>query len=190
MLSTIHTELLALRAQVSSLQAALEAKTVSAPAKTDKAPAKKVKKERDPDAPPRERTAWGLFTDRIRALLRANGYEGADVATRCVQFCSSLKEENADLSSWSDEDVLARRAAWTAPEVSKQKAAGKSWRKPKTGSVASGEDAEDGASAEEKPKKARKNPWEGLSEEAKAERIAKMKAGKAAKKAADAPKAP
>jgi hypothetical protein len=43
--------------------------------------------------------------------------------------------------------------------------------------------AEDAAS-ETSSKKARKNPWEGLSEEQKAERVAKMKAGKAAKKEA------
>jgi hypothetical protein len=43
--------------------------------------------------------------------------------------------------------------------------------------------AEDAVS-ETSSKKARKNPWEGLSEEQKAERIAKMKAGKAAKKEA------
>ena len=57
--------------------------------------------------------------------------------------------------------------------------------KSKASSVVSGE-APEAAEAEsaEKPKKARKNPWEGLSEEQKAERIAKMKAGKAAKKAA------
>jgi hypothetical protein len=43
--------------------------------------------------------------------------------------------------------------------------------------------AEDAVS-ETSSKKARKNPWEGLSEEQKAERVAKMKAGKAAKKEA------
>lgn len=37
--------------------------------------------------------------------------------------------------------------------------------------------------AAEEPKKERKNPWAGLSEEAKAERIAKMQAGRQAKKA-------
>jgi hypothetical protein len=48
-------------------------------------------------------------------------------------------------------------------------------------------------SAEEKPaepaaeKKARKNPWEGLTEEQKKERVAKMQDAKKAKKAAAAP---
>jgi hypothetical protein len=181
MLSSIHSELLALRAQVSSLQAALEAKTVSAPAKMEKA-AKKPKKERDPEAPKRPANAWILFTKRVRDLLKENGYTKEAVGIEANMFSSTLKDENADLASWSDEDILARRADWTRPAVSK-------WVsvhgvKPKTGSVVSGEDAEDGAASAEKPKKARKNPWEGLSEEAKAERIAKMKAGKAAKKAA------
>lgn len=181
MLSSIHSELLALRAQVSQLQAALEAKTVSAPAKTEKA-AKKPKKERDPEAPKRPANAWILFTKRVRDLLKENGYTKEAVGIEANMFSSTLKDENADLASWSDEDILARRADWTRPAVSK-------WVsvhgvKPKTGSVVSGEDAEDGAASAEKPKKARKNPWEGLSEEQKAERIAKMKAGKAAKKAA------
>jgi hypothetical protein len=107
--------------------------------------------------------------------LREAGFEGKSLGTECVQFCSSLKEENADFSSWSESDILARRAAWSAPEVSKQKA------KSSPPSVAAEAEAEAAPA-----KKARKNPWEGLSEEQKAERIAKMKAGKAAKKASEA----
>jgi hypothetical protein len=113
--------------------------------------------------------------------LREAGFEGKSLGTECVQFCSSLKEENADFSSWSESDILARRAAWSAPEVSKQKA------KSSPPSVASEVEAE----AEAAPtKKERKNPWAGLSEEQKAERIAKMKAGKAAKKASAEEEAP
>ena len=186
-LMAILSELKTLNGRISSL----ESSKPSAPAAGGKA--KKEKKERkskSSDSEPRAPTAWRLFADRVRTLLRAEGYEGKALGPQCVQFASSLKEENADFSSWSDSDILARRAAWAAPEVSKQKAAGKSWRKTPTGSVVSGEAPEEAEEEAEKPKKARKNPWEGLSDEQKAERIAKMKAGKAAKKAAAEGSAP
>jgi hypothetical protein len=171
----------------------LESTKPSAPAASGKA-AKKERKAKAKEAASEEGkakrapTAWLLFTNRVRDALRANGYEKAALGKECQMFCASLKEEKAELASWSDADILARRAAWAAPEVSKQKAAGKSWRKDKSGSapasVVSGGEEEEADGGSEKPKKERKNPWAGLSEEQKAERIAKMKAGKAAKKAA------
>ena len=194
MSSTDNTALQAILAELQKLNgriSTLESTKPSAPAaaKAGKKERKAKAKEADSDEakPKREPTSWLLFTGRVRDALRSNGYEKAALGKECQMFCASLKEENADLDSWSEGDILARRAAWTAPEVSKQKAAGKSWRKDKSGSapasvVSGGDgDAEEGS---EKPKKARKNPWEGLTPEQKAERIAKMKAGKEAKKAA------
>jgi hypothetical protein len=192
--TTENTALLAILAELQKLNgriSTLEGTKPSAAVASGKA-AKKERKSKAKDAasdeakPKREPSSWLLFTGRIRDILRANGYEKAALGKECQMFCGSLKEELADLDSWSEGDVLARRAAWTAPEVSKQKAAGKSWRKDKSGSapasVVSGgaEEVEEAAPA----KKARKNPWEGLTPEQKAERIAKMKAGKEAKKAA------
>jgi hypothetical protein len=175
---------------ISSRMSALESSKPSAPAAGGAGKAKKEKKARKAkdsdsaeDKPKRAPSAWLNFTNRVRELLRGNGYEAAALGKECQMFCGSLKEENAELTSWSDADILARRVSWTAPEVSKQKAAGKSWRKTPEGSVVSG--AAEEADGEAAPaKKARKNPWANLSEEERAERIAKMKAGKAAKKAA------
>jgi hypothetical protein len=135
------------------------------------------------DKPKRPANAWILFTQRVRGLLKENGYTKEAVGIEANMFSSTLKEENSDLTSWSNEDILARRADWSRPAVSKWVAT--HGVKSKASSVVSGE-APEAAETEsaEKPKKARKNPWEGLSEEQKAERIAKMKAGKAAKKAA------
>ena len=187
-LMAILSELKTLNGRISSL----ESSKPSAPAAGGKA--KKARKSSAPTSaegkPKREPSSWLLFTGRVRELLRTEGYAAAALGKECQMFASSLKEENADFSSWSDSDILARRAAWAAPEVSKQKAAGKSWRKTPTGSVVSGEAPEEAEEEAEKPKKARKNPWEGLSDEQKAERIAKMKAGKAAKKAAAEGSAP
>jgi hypothetical protein len=172
-LSQLLSEMKTLNGRISSLETLISVKPSAAPA-----PKKERKSApKSSDSEPRAPTAWRLFADRVRGVLREAGFEGKSLGTECVQFCSSLKEEKADFSSWSESDILARRAAWSAPEVSKQKA------KSSPPSVASEAEAE----AEAAPaKKARKNPWEGLSEEQKAERIAKMKAGKAAKKASEA----
>jgi hypothetical protein len=171
-LSQLLAEMKTLNGRISTLEGLVSVKPSAAPA-----PKKERKtKPKSADSEPRAPTAWRLFADRVRQTLREAGFEGKSLGTECVQFCASLKEENADFSSWSESDILARRAAWSAPEVSKQKA------KSSAPSVAS-EAEEEVAPA----KKERKNPWAGLSEEQKAERIAKMKAGKAAKKATEAP---
>jgi hypothetical protein len=184
--SSILSAISAMEQQLAALRAQLGGGSVvaSSPAKTttEKKPRKKS------DAPP---SAWRLFADRVRALLGANGYSGKALGTECVQFCSSLKEENSDFSSWADADILARRAAWTVPEVSKAEAKfgpgwvkNKAWRKTPTGSVVSGDGDGEAAPSAEAPKKARKNPWEGLTPEQREAKVAAMKAGRAAKKAA------
>ncbi len=198
MSSTENTALLAILAELQKLNGritSLESSKPSAPAAAGAGKAKKEKKAKDPDAPKRAPTAWRLFADRVRSVLKDNGFSGVALGTECVQFCSALKEENADLSSWTDEDIVARRSAWTKPEVSKGEAKfgknwvkNKSWRKTPEGSVVSGAaDEADGEAADggaAPAKKERKNPWANLSEAERADRIAKMKAGKAAKKAA------
>ena len=196
-LSSILSLLQKMDTRISSLESS-KSSAASGAGKVTKKAAKAAKKEAASASASAEEkkerapTAWRLFADRVRALLRENGYEGRALGPECVQFASSLKEENADFSSWSDSDILARREAWSAPEISKgELKGGKGWAKTgerraasKNGSVVSGADGEEAEEGSEKPKKARKNPWEGLSPEEKAERIAKMKAGKAAKKAA------
>lgn len=177
--SAMEKELASLRAQISG---SVGKSAAPAPAPKERKPRKKS------DAPP---SAWRLFADRVRALLKDNGYAGKALGTECVQFCATLKDENSDLSSWADADILGRRAAWSAPEVGRLEAKlGKGWAKTgerkaaaKAASVASGSDAEGSAAVSaDKPK--RKSAWDGLSEEARAAKIAKMQAGRAAKKAA------
>lgn len=192
----METQLATLRAQLGGAPSGVKSSPAKTP--TEKKPRKKS------DAPP---TAWRLFADRVRELLRANGYEGKAIGTECVQFCSALKDENADLSSWADADILAHRASWTAPEVSKQKAAGKSYRKPKTessgasvvsdgGSAPAPAEAEaPSASADEasvssdkkKPGPVKGKKW---SPEAKASAAAKRAAKKASKTDASVEDAP
>jgi hypothetical protein len=194
-LATINAKIDALLGEVALLRAAANSApvAVSSPAKTvtEKKPRKKS------DAPP---TPWRLFTDRVRGVLSGADFKGKALGVECVQFCASLKDENAELDSWTDELVLARRADWSAPEVSRGEAKhGKGWAKTGdrraaakaasvSGSVVSGGDADgdaDGAApvSTDAPKKARKNPWEGLTAEQRAAKVAAMKAGRDAKKA-------
>lgn len=187
-LQATRAEVVALKAEVSSLRASLSKAPVSSSGEKA-AKAKKAKKEPKPDAEPRAPTAWRLFSDRVRGLLEKEGYTGKDLSTLGLQFCSSLKEENADFESWSDSDILARRAAWVAPETSKAKAKAGS----AAASVASGDAELEEQLSESKPaKKPRKNPWEGLSEEERKAKIAKMQAGRGKKdsESAGAPSSP
>ena len=181
-ITKMETELAALRAQLGGSGG--KSAPAPAPAPKERKPRKKS------DAPP---SAWRLFADRVRALLKDNGYTGKALGTECVQFCATLKDENAEFAAWADADILGRRAAWSAPEVGRLEAKlGKGWAKTgerkaaaKAASVASASasDAEGSAPASvDKPK--RKSAWDGLSEEARAAKVAKMQAGRAAKKAA------
>jgi hypothetical protein len=144
--------------------------------------AKKERKARDPSAPPKAPNAWILFTSRVRSVINESGVLGEKkLGKECTQFCSSLKEENADLDSWAAEAILARHSVWTVPEQSKMAAAGISFAKKNKGTAATepAEPAEAAAAPSEKPKRV-------LSDEQKA----KMKAGReraaAEKKAAAA----
>ena len=157
----------------------------SVPAPAGKAgKAKKTPKARDPSAPPKPPNAWILFTSRVRSVINESGVLGEKkLGKECTQFCSSLKEENAELDSWAAETILARFSGWTVPEQSKMAAAGISFAKKNKGSEAAVEAAAEPAAVSEKPKRV-------ISDEQKA----KMKAGReraaAAKKAAAAGSAP
>jgi hypothetical protein len=180
-MSSILSTIASLESQLATLKSQLGGSAVPAVGKKEKAPRKKSDTPRPP-------TDWRIFSDRIRDLLKNNGYSGKALGTECVQFCSSLKAENADLSSWDDGDVLARRAAWSAPEVSKQAAAGIHYKKGKKivtppgstgGSVVSDAESVSGGEISEPTKK--RKP---MSDETKATAAAKRKATLAAKKAA------
>lgn len=164
--------LAALESQIATLKAQLGAPS---------APVKGAKKELSAAALEARRSSpWIVFTGRVRALLKSTGANGG-IETQ--MFCSSLKDttpigldQKPDYSAWSDADILARFGSWKRPEVSKQAAAKSS------ASVASADGDAAGAGAE-KAKKERKNPWASLSEEDRAAKIAKMQAGRKAKKA-------
>ena len=91
------------------------------------------------------------------------------------RFSDALKEHSKRQRE-GDPEKQAKYEAYRAKVDAEQAS-----KKSGASSVAS-EEADDAPSGE--VKKARKNPWEGLTEEQRAERVAKMKAGKAAKKEA------
>ena len=172
-IASLETQLASLKLQLGGASSAKSAPV----AKKERKPRKKS------EAGP---TAWIVFTDRVRKILKDNGYKASAIGVECVQFCSTLKTENADLPSWTDADILARREAWSVPEISKQAAAGKNKKSSAPSSVVSGGDGDGEAApaSTEKPKKERKNPWAGLTAEQKAAKVAAMKAGRSAKKSA------
>jgi hypothetical protein len=182
-LQATKAEVISLKSQMSSLQSLLSSKLSASagggageggkPVKS-----KRAKKEKDSSAPPREPTAWRTFTERVGALLKSEGYTGKDLAVGNLQFCKTLRKENEDLSSWEDADILARRAAWTAPEPKPKEEKGSA---SAAASVVSGD--EELESSDKPAKKPRKSAWEGLSEQEREAKIAKMQAGRKAKKA-------
>jgi hypothetical protein len=78
--------------------------------------AKKAKKEKDPNAPPREVSAgvkaWQEFNSKVDALLKENSLTLQ--AGEGKQFTSSLKKLKG--YDWADEDILEQRRAWVKPE--------------------------------------------------------------------------
>lgn len=182
--SAILATITALESQLAALKAQLSGSSVVSAPVGKAGGVVKVKKSRKPStAPP---SAWIIFTKKVRDLLKSNGYTAKAVGVELVQFAATLKDENADLDSWVDADILARRAAWSAPEVSRWESA--HGAKGKAGSaansvVSTGSKAEDAPVSDTGSKKARKNPWAGLSAEDKAAKVKKMADAKAAKKA-------
>ena len=117
----------ALQAEISALRTT-PVKTASAVSAGKPVTEKKPRKKSD--APP---SAWRLFTDRVRSVLMGAEFKGKALGVECVQFCATLKDEledGQDFDSWTPERILARRADWSAPEVSRGEAKhGKGWAK-------------------------------------------------------------
>jgi hypothetical protein len=185
-IASLETQLAALKSQLGVKSSGLSVKGSS------KKSAPKEPKEKKERAP----TEWLLFTKRIRSLLETEGYDKKDLGgPALLSFCKTLKEENAELDSWEDADVLARRVDWTAPERKKKSASETSSvasaEKPKK---ASADDAAPASDAEESTASSQKKrgPPKGLklTEEQKAQRKATREANKAKKAAAEAAPAP
>ena len=93
-----------------------------------KSKSKKADTETDSDAAPKEKrpaNKWTIFTSRVNNILKENSapLPGAEQK----QFCSHLSTIK-HYTEWEDEDkdeILAERAKWVKPEMSKQEAAGK-----------------------------------------------------------------
>jgi hypothetical protein len=150
--------------------------------------AKKTPKARDPSAPPKAPNSWILFTSRVRSVINESGVLGEKkLGKECTQFCSSMKEENAELDSWTAETILARFSGWTVPEKSKQSLGLiKMPTKKNKGSEAAAPESEaaaEPAAVSEKPKRV-------ISQEQKDKMRAGRERAAAAKKAAAAGSAP
>jgi hypothetical protein len=191
--SAVLAAIASLEAQLAALKSQLGVKssapTVKSSSKKSAPKEPKEKKERAP-------TEWLIFTKRIRSLLETEGYDKKDLGgPALLSFCKTLKTENAELDSWEDADVLARRADWVVPERKKKSASETSSvvsaEKPKK---ASADDAAPASDAEESTASSQKKrgPPKGLklTEEQKAQRKATREANKAKKAAAEAPSSP
>jgi len=135
-------------------------------------PAKKTRTKKDPDAPKKEPNEWIKFTQRVSVALKEGGVE-VGAATLSKQFASSLKTENADYSSWTDDAIVTAWKSWTPPTESKM-----SKRKSSSAGETSADEAPaatESAAEEGKPKR------KPMSDEAKAAAAAKRAAKKAAK---------
>jgi len=107
--------------------------------------AKAAKKEKDPNAAPKEPNVWIKFTQRVSTLLKEAKIDiGAAPVSK--QFASMLKDQKP-YAEWTDEAILAAWPLWTKPEVSKMAA-----RKAST----SGESSASEGSVAEKPKAPKK----------------------------------
>jgi len=160
--------------------------------KSTKSTKKAAKSDGESSEEPKEKkapNAFFVFSARLRELMKANDYSIAP-KDGFPQFAGYLNENTEshtgesgkavkNYDSWTDEAILAERASWTKPEVSKQMAAGKNKRDTSSSGSAPAEEPV----ADEKPKAVRKPQ----SEETKAAAALKRAATKAAKEAASAP---
>ncbi|NBV34290.1 MAG: hypothetical protein EBR81_11030 [Proteobacteria bacterium] len=162
----------ALLAMIASIESQLnEMKTALGSATT------KPKKEKDPNAPPKEANVWIKFTQRVSALLKAANID-TGVATVSKQFASSLKDQKP-YGDWTDAEIVAAWPTWTPPTESKMEA------KRKLSAGESGAEESDKEPEKESEKKASKprqqkakatkaeEPAEPAAKEAKAEKPAK-----------------
>lgn len=195
-METILSTIKSMKEQLAALEKTLGA-TPSEPVQKKQT---KQKKEKDPDAPKRAPTSWILFTSRVRSLVNKSELKDRAPGAAALQFARSLKLENDDFDSWTDELVLARLTAWEKPAESEHhKKYPEGYQRKRKGSDASAhsETSVPAAAAAAEPvaeKKKRKSPFEGLSEEEaavkKAEIAARLKAGKLKKKAEKEASAP
>jgi hypothetical protein len=113
--SQIIAMIATLEQNLSQLKAALNGEAII-PAK-----AKRTKKEKDPNAAPKEPNVWIKFTQRVGTLLKAAAAEdGADAehfkgpATMVKEFCSMLKGQKP-YDAWADSEVLEAFESWERP---------------------------------------------------------------------------
>jgi len=133
----------ALLAMIASIESQLnEMKTALGSATT------KPKKEKDPNAPPKEANVWIKFTQRVSALLKAANID-TGVATVSKQFASSLKDQKP-YGDWTDAEIVAAWPTWTPPTESKMEA------KRKLSAGESGAEESDKEPEKESEKKASK----------------------------------
>jgi hypothetical protein len=181
--SQIIAMIATLEQNLSQLKAALNGEAII-PVK-----AKRAKKEKDPNAAPKEPNVWIKFTQRVSVALKEAGVE-IGAAPLSKQFASKLREDNGAYDEWTNEAIVAAWKTWTPPEESKMAAAK---RKASNASETAASD-EEGAKAEptkaeptkaepkeEKPKAESKKERKPQSEETKAAAKAKRAANKAVK---------
>ena len=162
----------ALLAMIASIESQLnEMKTALGSATT------KPKKEKDPNAPPKEANVWIKFTQRVSALLKAANID-TGVATVSKQFASSLKDQKP-YGDWTDAEIVAAWPTWTPPTESKMEA------KRKLSAGESGAEESDKEPEKESEKKASK-PRQQKAKATKAEEPAEPAAKEVAEPAAKA----
>jgi hypothetical protein len=123
----------------------------------------KPKKEKDPNAPPKEANVWIKFTQRVSALLKAANID-TGVATVSKQFASSLKDQKP-YGDWTDAEIVAAWPTWTPPTESKMEAK----RKLSAGESGAEESDKEPEKESEKPEKKASKPRQQKAKATKAE---------------------
>ena len=131
---------------------------------------KSAKKEKDPNAAPKEPNVWIKFTQRVSALLKDASID-TGAAPVSKQFASALKDQKP-YADWTDAAIVAAWSSWEKPAESKMEAKRK----------LSESSADEGSVTSEKKGRAPRT------EEQKAATAAKRAATKAAKVAEPAAK--
>jgi len=192
-IAAIEKQLQTLRAFVGlPAEAPAKSKKAKVAASADGAPEKT--RELSPAIAKMNEERKAIFEELKSAWLSANAdYASLDAKALAAAIKSGECEPKPLYSAALQEH--SRRQREGNPEAEAKHAAYRA-KVEKARSEKSGASSVVSAPQEEKPasapavadKKARKNPWEGLTEEQKKERVAKMQAGKAAKK--ETPSAP
>ena len=160
----------ALLAMIASMESQLNEMKIALGSEPTKQ--KRAKKEKDPNAPPKEGNVWIKFTQRVSALLKAAEID-TGAAPVSKQFASALKDQKP-YGDWTDEEIVAAWPSWTPPAESKMEAKRKL-------SASSGDESDKSSVKSAKEKKAPKP----RTDEQKAATAAKRAATKAAKATAE-----